>query len=129
MGGREEGCSEHPVLHADPVGIRALRGSTLLEPHKLNHQLALPNKLFSYLMAGLPVLATDLPELGAVVRGEQVGVLVADHSVEAITRAVAGVLGERSRLTAMRDRARRAAERQFHWEREQQNLLQIYDRL
>ncbi len=51
-------------------------GVTLLEDTCLNHRYALPNKLFEYLMAGLPVLASDLPEMGRIVEEYEVGRVV-----------------------------------------------------
>ena len=59
-----------------PVTADADLGVTLLEDTCLNHQFALPNKLFEYLMAGVPVLASDLHEIGAIVRRFDVGRLV-----------------------------------------------------
>lgn len=51
-------------------------GVTLLEDTCLNHRFALPNKLFEYAMAGLPVLASDLPEIRRVVRSFDIGEVV-----------------------------------------------------
>jgi glycosyltransferase involved in cell wall biosynthesis len=54
-------------LSTATVGVHPLPGSCL------NHRLALPNKLFDYLFAGLPVVVSDLPEMGALVRDRAVG--------------------------------------------------------
>jgi len=62
-------------------------GITLLEDMCLNHRFALPNKLFEYLMAGIPVLASNLPEMRSVVETFQVGCTVdpSDRSALAYT--------------------------------------------
>ena len=57
-------------------------GVTLLEDTCLNHRFALPNKLFEYFMAGVPVLASDLPEIRRVVDAFDVGVLVDPSRVD-----------------------------------------------
>ncbi len=51
-------------------------GVTLLENTCLNHRYALPNKLFEYLMAGVPVVASDLKEMRHVINRFNVGMLV-----------------------------------------------------
>lgn len=75
-----------------PVTASADIGVTLLEDTCLNHRYALPNKLFEYLMAGVPVLGSDLPEVREVVRGHEVGLVAnpADHAalVAALRRMV-----------------------------------------
>jgi glycosyltransferase involved in cell wall biosynthesis len=51
-------------------------GVTMLEDVCLNHHLALPNKLFEYLAANIPVIASDLPEIRKVVVEHEVGITV-----------------------------------------------------
>ena len=43
-------------------------GVSLLQDTCENHRLALPNKLFEYLAAGVPVVVSDLPEMASLVR-------------------------------------------------------------
>lgn len=103
-------------------------GLVLYEGRSLNYKYALPNKLFEYIMAGVPVLASDLPEMRAVVAPRGVGRLLADARPEAIARAARGMLEDREALAAMRARCREAAE-DLCWEREEKTLLEIYDSL
>lgn len=51
-------------------------GLCLIEPLSLSYEYALPNKLFEYMMARIPVLATDLPALRAHFEDHPVGALV-----------------------------------------------------
>lgn len=69
-------------------------GVTLLEDTCLNHRLALPNKLFEYLAAGLPVIASDFPEIGRVVNEFDVGIAVDPSSVEQVAAAIQRMVDE-----------------------------------
>lgn len=71
-----------------PVTASADVGITLLEDTCLNHRYALPNKLFEYLMAGLPVLASDLPAIRDVVATHEVGLLVDPSDRRALVAAL-----------------------------------------
>ncbi len=63
-------------------------GVTLLEDTCLNHRYALPNKLFEYLMAGLPVLGSDLPEVGGIIEEYEVGCVVYPEDPKEIGRVL-----------------------------------------
>jgi glycosyltransferase involved in cell wall biosynthesis len=53
-------------------------GLCLLENRGLNYYYSLPNRIFDYLHAGVPVLATNFPEIANIVNHYQIGILV-DH--------------------------------------------------
>jgi glycogen synthase len=68
-------------------------GLCILEPVSESVRLALPNKLFEYLAADVPVVASDMPEVARVVREFDVGLIVSSRDparlAEAIRRALA----------------------------------------
>jgi glycosyltransferase involved in cell wall biosynthesis len=78
-------------------------GLALIEPVCLSYRLTLPNKLHEYAVAGLPVLASDLPVIGAWVREHGVGATTDAESPEAIAAAM------RAMLDPVAQRAWRAA--------------------
>ncbi len=83
----------HCVRFLDPVPPDQLLsvtatadvGISLLENTCLNHRFALPNKLFEYLQAGLPVLTSDLPEMADIVRQFNVGRVVCPSDADALS--------------------------------------------
>ncbi|ACY48737.1 glycosyltransferase [Rhodothermus marinus] len=79
-----------PVLPDELLAVTASAdvGLVLLEDTCLNHRLALPNKLFEYLAAGVPVLASALPELRRVVETYRVGCVVDPANPGALAAAM-----------------------------------------
>jgi glycosyltransferase involved in cell wall biosynthesis len=91
----------------------------------LNYYYCTPNKLFQYLHAGLPVIASDFPEMRALIERHGVGVTFDPSDPDALARAARAVLDDPVALEGMRTRARAAAEH-YCWERESEKLLAIY---
>ena len=86
---------------------------------------SLPNKLFEYMMAGLPVLASDFPEMQRVVRETHAGVTVDPTDVDAIRFQVGEMLSDATKRAAYGLASQEAAQR-YHWEREADQLTQLY---
>ncbi|MCO6483726.1 MAG: glycosyltransferase [Flavobacteriales bacterium] len=80
-------------------------GLTLDKDTNLNYRFSLPNKLFDYLHAGIPVLATDLPEVAAIVRGRDCGVVLPAADPAAIAEAVRALFADPERYAALRGNA------------------------
>lgn len=102
-------------------------GVSLLEDSCENHRLALPNKLFEYLAAGLPVVVSDLPEAAKLVRERQVGWCADAADPRSVAAALGVALAERDD-PALRERVERAAA-ELSWEHEKRRLLAVYERL
>ncbi len=101
-------------------------GTCLYENTCLNNYYSLPNKLFEYLMAGVPVLASDFPDLRQVVLEAQAGIVVDPSNSEKIAAAIRSMLSDRAKLAEMAANARRAALEIYNWEKESQKLLALY---
>lgn len=109
---------------AATVGIVPLRNNNL------NHFLGDTNKLHEYLMAGIPVVASDFPEVRRVVESGNppVGELFDPDSPESIAAAVRTVLADRAVYEARRREARRLALERFNWEIEERHLVAAYQK-
>ena len=88
-----------------------------------------PNKLFNYMNAGLPVLSVDFPEMRRVIVEENCGVLICEQSVNAIIRAIEGLLENPEKLTRMGKNGQRAIRQRYSWEIMERKLLLSYERL
>ena len=84
-------------------------GLTLDKDTNLNYRFSLPNKLFDYLNAGIPVLATDLPEVAGIVRQYDAGVVLPTADPGVITAAVRALIADGERLKALARNATFAA--------------------
>lgn len=102
----------------------ATMGLVLIQPTSLSHQLSLPNKLFEYVVAGLPVVASDLPVMGPFVRDEGIGEVVSPSDVRALAAAMRR-LADPAQNTAARDRVRSFGER-VNWQQERRVLEGVY---
>lgn len=101
-------------------------GVSLIENVCLSYYYSLPNKLFEYQQAGLPVIASNFPEMSAIVGGYDLGELVDPDDVPAITAAIHKLLSDPARYAQLRENAHKAAKR-FNWEVESRTLLELYD--
>jgi glycosyltransferase involved in cell wall biosynthesis len=63
-------------------------GIALIEPICLSYEYCLPNKLFEYAMAGLPVIVSPLPEMKEKVERYSIGKVLPDHSAESLRKVV-----------------------------------------
>lgn len=94
-----------------------------------NHVDSQPNKLFEYMAAGIPVIASDFPLWRKIVGGEQCGLLVDQDDPAAIAGAVDWILDHPDEAEAMGRRGRAAVLARYNWESEAQKLLALYRRL
>lgn len=102
------GCADRvhviPAVPSDELlewTASATLSLVLIEPRGRSYELSLPNKLFESIAAGVPVVASKLPEIARVVRTTGVSVLV-EPRVDAVADALASLLADRARIEAMR---------------------------
>jgi glycosyltransferase involved in cell wall biosynthesis len=63
-------------------------GVSFIEDTCLNYRYCLPNKVFEYLMAGIPILASNLIEMRSLLHREGIGVVSEDYSIDNIIKAI-----------------------------------------
>lgn len=92
------------------------------------HRYCSPNKLFEFVMAGLPVIANDLPYLRDVVAGHDFGWLGELESADALCAMMARAMQDPHRLEQYASHALSARER-LDWAVEAEKLVHLYNRL
>lgn len=104
---------------------RSRAGLVLFHPGP-NHDLAQPNKLFEYMSASLPVIASDFPLWRQIVEGAGCGLLVDPLDVDAVTEAMRWILDCPEQAEQMGQRGRQAVTVTYNWEREAEKLVECY---
>jgi glycosyltransferase involved in cell wall biosynthesis len=130
-----EGVAGH-VTFVDPVPMDELLAMTAgadlgVVPYLnvgLNNFYTSPNKLFEYVAAGVPVVASFFPELKKVVEGLSLGRTFDPDDPSSIAAAVNAILEDPAEHARLRENAARAAP-SFTWEGEVHTLLDAYSSL
>jgi glycosyltransferase involved in cell wall biosynthesis len=129
-----EGAAERvkiipPVAYAELLDWTASAdiGLNVASPdYSLNVQYFLPNKLFEYLMAGLPVLSSSLEAMVKVIKSYDVGQILPSLEPADIGAAINSMLADPAALARMHSNALAAARQEFYWEKESIKLIQLY---
>ncbi len=94
-----------------------------------NHMEAQPNKLFEYMAAGLPVIASNFPMWRELVEGCRCGICVDPMDSKAIAKGITWLFDHPEEADKMGQRGREAIREHFNWESEARKLLALYDSL
>lgn len=104
---------------------RARAGLVLFHPMP-NHVDAQPNKMFEYMSAGVPVIASDFPLWREIIAGCDCGLLVDPMDASAIAAAMAWVLDHPQQAERMGRNGQRAVRERYNWAREATGLVAFY---
>jgi glycosyltransferase involved in cell wall biosynthesis len=110
------------LLNRTRIGLMVLQPT----PNAIGSQ---PNKLFEYMAAALPVVASDFPRWREIIDGSSCGLLVDPTSPQLIADAIIYLLENPVEATAMGMRGREAILSTYNWTGEGQRLVALYDRL
>ena len=88
-----------------------------------------PTKMFEYMAAGLPVIASDFPAWRRIVEGADCGICVDPEDPSAIAGAIEFMAAHPDRRAEMGENGRRAVLERYNWAVEGRRLLEAYSRL
>ncbi|MEE2658554.1 MAG: glycosyltransferase family 4 protein [Candidatus Latescibacterota bacterium] len=100
-------------------------GLCVIRPTGGSFLWSLPNKLFEYLLAGLPVVAGNTPAIRDVIEKTGAGIVVDPLDPRSIARTLEQLFDAPERRAEMAGAARRSAT-DYCWEREETRLLEVY---
>lgn len=107
---------------------QARAGLVVLHPEP-THIESYPIKLFEYMAAGLPVIASDFPIWRSILDDAGCGLFVDPMNPNSLAEAIRWVLTHPEEAEAMGRRGRDAAERRYSWNSEAARLLALYQKV
>ena len=103
-------------------------GLTLFPPdYSRSIRFTQPNKLFEYLMAGLPVLSSQLEAIEEIIETYDVGQVIPSLEPETVAAAINTLLADATALHRMSQNALEATKNDLNWEKESLQLIQLYE--
>jgi glycosyltransferase involved in cell wall biosynthesis len=98
-------------------------GISIEEDLGLNYRFALPNKIFDYIQAEVPVLVSDLPEMKKIITDYKVGEVVTNRTPKILAEQIEKLLDKNFSI------ALKTAKNDLIWEHQEQDLRAIFENL
>jgi len=117
----------------DRNGVKAalnesVAGLVTLHPI-INYLDALPVKMFEYMAAGLPVIASNFPLWKKIIENNQCGLCVDPLDPRAIAKAIQYLVAHPIEAEQMGRNGQRAVQEKYNWDIEERKLLSFYQRV
>jgi glycosyltransferase involved in cell wall biosynthesis len=104
----------------------AFAGMVVLN-HTPSHESSLPVKLYEYMMAGIPVIATNFPLWKEIIIENNCGILVDPLNTHEIAEAIKWLYNHPKEAKLMGENGRKAVIEKYNWHSEEKKLLKLYE--
>lgn len=119
------------VMFLDKMSATSLRhytananiGITIDKDTNLNYHFSLPNKVFDYIHSGIPILATQLPEIQMLIDRYKIGLFIHNHQPSHIAEKIIELINSQNYLEYKSNTIIAAVEN--NWDQERQKLIQL----
>lgn len=91
-----------------------------------NHVDAQPNKMFEYMSAGLPVIASNFPLWREIIEGNNCGICIDVEAPETIAKAIQLLFDRPDWAAELGANGRKAVIEKYNWNQEEQKLHELY---
>lgn len=109
-------------LHTSDIGIVCLHSND-------RYEFSLPVKLFEYMSAGLPVIASNFAVWSQIIKENECGIMVDPLNPDEIARAIEYLAKNPELRRKMGENAKKAVIEKYNWEEESKKLISLYDKL
>ncbi len=94
----------------------------------LNYYYALPNKIFDYIQAEVPILCSNLPEMSAIIKKYNIGEILNSHNPKEIAEQIILIFNNNDKILKWKNNMK-IARNELNWQNEEKILLSIYSKL
>ncbi len=98
-------------------------GMSLEEDLGLNYRYALPNKIFDYLHANVPVIIADLPEMRALIKRYPIGEILTKRTPKKLAKTIISMTNNSY------EKELKTAKKELNWSKEKEKLISIFSKL
>tara|TARA_B100001059_G_scaffold218121_1_gene238010 strand:+ start:293 stop:1432 length:1140 start_codon:yes stop_codon:yes gene_type:complete len=116
--------SRRPYTELMKITRIADLGLLLDKNTSLNQEFALPNKLFDYIHAGVPILSSELTEITKIIKQYEVGVFLQKTEPKTISETILRIKADSKLRNKLKKNCLLAAEKE-NWQIEQQQLIKV----
>lgn len=122
---------QHKIKFIDKIPSSELRhytanatlGVTIDKDTNMNYHFSLPNKVFDYIHAGIPILASKLPEIENIINTYHIGIFINNHEPQHIAKQIEEFVNSNEFDIFKKNTQKAAVEN--NWKIEKQSLLNI----
>ena len=87
------------------------------------------NKFFEYMMAGIPLIASNMEDWAAIINRFKCGLLVDPDDAGSISNAINFIINNPDKAKEMGDNGKKAAMEYYHWGTQEKILFEIYNQV